>query len=31
VPLRAHSGKMADNDQLSEQAFKIRAVLGGQA
>ena len=31
VPLRAHGGKMADNELLSEQAFKIKAVLGGQA
>ena len=30
VPLKAPSGKMADPEKLSDQAFKIRAVLGGQ-
>jgi histidine triad (HIT) family protein len=31
VPLRPHSGKMADQEHLAEQAFKIRAALGGAA
>ena len=31
VPLRPHSGQMADQDALADQAFRIRAVLGGQA
>lgn len=31
VPLKSHSGKMADGDLLSEQAFKIKAALGGSA
>lgn len=31
VPLRPHTGEMADPDLLAEQAFKIRAVLGGSA
>ena len=31
VPLRAHSGAMADPDQISDDAFRIRAVLGGAA
>lgn len=31
VPLRSHGGKMADGDRLAEQAFKIKAALGGQA
>ena len=31
VPLRAHTGAMADAEQLAEQAFKIKAVLGGAA
>ena len=31
VPLRAHTGAMADSDQLADQAFKIKAALGGAA
>jgi histidine triad (HIT) family protein len=31
VPLKPHSGGMADPEMLSEQAFAIRAVLGGAA
>jgi histidine triad (HIT) family protein len=31
MPLRPHSGKMADQERLAEQAFKIRAALGGAA
>ncbi len=30
VPLKAPSGKMADPEKLADQAFKIRAVLGGE-
>jgi histidine triad (HIT) family protein len=30
VPLKAPSGNMADPEKLSDQAFRIRAVLGGQ-
>ena len=28
-PLKAHTGKMADNELLADQAFQIRAVLDG--
>jgi histidine triad (HIT) family protein len=31
VPLKPHSGKMEDPDVLSENAFQIRAALGGSA
>jgi histidine triad (HIT) family protein len=31
VPLGPHSGAMADQTRLAEQAFKIRAALGGSA
>ncbi len=31
VSLRSHGGGMADSERLAEQAFKIKAVLGGQA
>jgi len=31
VPLGGHSGKMADPEMLSDQAFAIRAALGGAA
>ena len=31
VSLKGHTGKMADNVLLAEQAFKVRAVLGGAA
>jgi histidine triad (HIT) family protein len=31
VPLSAPTGAMADPDQLSDDAFKIRSVLGGAA
>jgi histidine triad (HIT) family protein len=31
VPLKLHSGGMADPERLSDQAFAIRAVLGGAA
>lgn len=31
VALKPHSGKMADGDALAEQAFKIKAALGGLA
>jgi histidine triad (HIT) family protein len=30
VPLRSHGGKMADGDHLADQAFRIKAALGGQ-
>ena len=31
VPLKPHSGQMADQAKLEEQAFRLRAVLGGGA
>ena len=31
VPMKPPSGQMADTEKLEDQAFKIRAVLGGQA
>ncbi|MBA3516607.1 MAG: HIT family protein [Rhizobiales bacterium] len=31
APLRSHFGKMADGELLSDQAFKIKAALGGSA
>ena len=31
VPLRPSGGKMAEGERLSEQAFKIKAALGGLA
>ena len=31
VALKPHAGKMEDPELLSDQAFKIRAALGGQA
>jgi len=31
VPLKPHSGQMADKDELAEHAFAIRAALGGVA
>jgi histidine triad (HIT) family protein len=29
VPLKPHTGKMADQDELADDAFRVRAVLGG--
>jgi histidine triad (HIT) family protein len=31
VPLNRHGGGKADGEQLAEQAFRIKAALGGQA
>ena len=31
VPLKPHSGGMANSERLADQAFRIRAVLGGAA
>ena len=30
-PLTGHTGKMADTEQLADDAFKVRAALGGAA
>jgi histidine triad (HIT) family protein len=31
VPLKPHTGQMADPEKLADQAFKIRVALGGNA